>query len=83
MKFLLFCNCSAKKTKSAKRGKKTINIPSLPRVLRLFVVPLHFGGFDRVDKGVRYDTLGGGGTVEAPRLSVYLPNRTALVLIAI
>jgi 1,4-alpha-glucan branching enzyme len=39
-----------------------------------------FGGFDRVDKGVLYDTLGGGGTVEAPRLSVYLPNRTALVL---
>jgi 1,4-alpha-glucan branching enzyme len=39
-----------------------------------------FGGFDRVDKMVVYDTLGGGGTLEAPRLSLYAPNRTALVL---
>jgi 1,4-alpha-glucan branching enzyme len=39
-----------------------------------------FGGFERLDESVVYDTLGGGGTAEAPRLSLYLPNRTALVL---
>ena len=39
-----------------------------------------FGGFDRLDEAVVYDTLGGGGTTEAPRLSLYVPNRTALVL---
>src|SRR5262245_12401623 len=49
MKFLLFCNCSTEETKSAKRGKKTINFPSLLRILRLFVVPLHLGGFDRIN----------------------------------
>ena len=39
-----------------------------------------YGGFDRLDETVVYDTLGGDGTAEAPRLTVYLPNRTALVL---
>ena len=39
-----------------------------------------FGGFDRLDESVVYDTLGGDGTAETPRLTVYLPNRTALVL---
>jgi len=39
-----------------------------------------FGGFGRVDNTVIYDTLGGGGTLEAPRLSLYVTNRTALVL---
>ena len=39
-----------------------------------------FGGFERLDEAVVYDTLGGGGTAEAPRLSLYVPNRTALVL---
>src|SRR5215472_10075311 len=47
LKFLLFCNCSAEETKSAKREED--HIPSLLRVLRLFVVPLHFSGFDRVN----------------------------------
>src|SRR5262249_48855768 len=51
MKSLLFCNYSAEETKSAKREKKTINIPPLLRVLRLFVVPLHFSGFDGVNLG--------------------------------
>jgi 1,4-alpha-glucan branching enzyme len=41
-----------------------------------------FGGFERLDESVVYDTVGGGGTAEAPRLSLYLPNRTALVLVA-
>jgi 1,4-alpha-glucan branching enzyme len=41
-----------------------------------------FGGFERLDEAVVYDTLGGGGTAEAPRLSLYVPNRTALVLAA-
>src|SRR5262245_13553604 len=49
MKSLLFCNYSAEETKSAKREKKTINIPSLILDLRLFVVPLHFSGFDGVN----------------------------------
>ncbi len=39
-----------------------------------------FGGFDRLDEQVAYDTLGGGGTAEAPRLRLYVPSRTALVL---
>jgi 1,4-alpha-glucan branching enzyme len=39
-----------------------------------------FGGFDRLDEKVMYDTLGGGGTAEAPRLRLYVPSRTALVL---
>jgi 1,4-alpha-glucan branching enzyme len=39
-----------------------------------------FGGFDRLDESVIYDTLGGGGTAEAPRLRLYVPSRTALVL---
>ncbi|MGI4873639.1 MAG: alpha amylase C-terminal domain-containing protein [Janthinobacterium lividum] len=39
-----------------------------------------FGGFDRLDEAVIYDTLGGGGTAEAPRLALYVPSRTALVL---
>jgi 1,4-alpha-glucan branching enzyme len=41
-----------------------------------------FGGFERLDEAVVYDTVGGGGTAEAPRLSLYVPNRTALVLVA-
>jgi 1,4-alpha-glucan branching enzyme len=41
-----------------------------------------FGGFERLDESVVYDTVGGGGTAEAPRLSLYLPNRMALVLVA-
>ncbi len=39
-----------------------------------------FGGFSRLDEKMIYDTLGGGGTAEAPRLRLYVPNRTALVL---
>ena len=39
-----------------------------------------FGGFNRLDDALTYDTLGGGGTAEAPKLRLYLPNRTALVL---
>ncbi|RZK25270.1 MAG: 1,4-alpha-glucan-branching enzyme, partial [Hymenobacter sp.] len=39
-----------------------------------------FGGFNRLDETVIYDTLGGGGTAEAPRLNLYLPSRVALVL---
>ena len=39
-----------------------------------------FGGYARLDETVVYDTVGGGGTAEAPRLRLYLPNRTALVL---
>ncbi len=39
-----------------------------------------FGGFERLDESVVYDTVGGGGMAEAPRLSLYLPNRTALAL---
>jgi 1,4-alpha-glucan branching enzyme len=39
-----------------------------------------FGGFNRLDESTVYDTLGGGGTPEAPRLNLYLPNRVALVL---
>ncbi|GAA4347165.1 alpha-amylase family glycosyl hydrolase [Hymenobacter saemangeumensis] len=42
-----------------------------------------FGGFNRIDPAVIYDTLGGGGTLEAPRLSLYVTNRTALVLGAV
>ena len=40
-----------------------------------------FGGFGRLDEKVIYDTLGGGGTAEAPRLRLYVPSRTALVLV--
>ena len=39
-----------------------------------------FGGFGRLDETVGYDTLGGGGTTEAPRLALYVPSRTVLVL---
>uniref|UniRef100_UPI0019013266 alpha amylase C-terminal domain-containing protein n=1 Tax=Klebsiella aerogenes TaxID=548 RepID=UPI0019013266 len=39
-----------------------------------------FGGYARLDETVGYDTVGGGGTTEAPRLRLYVPNRTALVL---
>ncbi|GAB3636563.1 alpha-amylase family glycosyl hydrolase [Hymenobacter arcticus] len=39
-----------------------------------------FGGFSRLDEAVIYDTFGGGGTAEAPRLRLYVPSRTALVL---
>ena len=39
-----------------------------------------FGGFARLDEKVIYDTFGGGGTAEAPRLQLYVPSRTALVL---
>ncbi|RZK16128.1 MAG: 1,4-alpha-glucan-branching enzyme, partial [Hymenobacter sp.] len=39
-----------------------------------------FGGFARLDEAVLYDTLGGGGTAEVPRLRLYVPSRTALVL---
>ncbi|MGI4865636.1 MAG: alpha amylase C-terminal domain-containing protein [Janthinobacterium lividum] len=39
-----------------------------------------FGGYSRLDETVVYDTVGGGGTAKAPRLRLYLPNRTALVL---
>jgi len=39
-----------------------------------------FGGFDRLDETVVYDTLGGGGTVDAPLLKLYVPSRVALVL---
>ncbi|RYY15994.1 MAG: 1,4-alpha-glucan-branching enzyme, partial [Cytophagaceae bacterium] len=38
-----------------------------------------FGGHSRLDETVVYDTMGGGGTAEAPRLRLYVPNRTALV----
>ncbi|WP_223648511.1 alpha-amylase family glycosyl hydrolase [Hymenobacter psoromatis] len=40
-----------------------------------------FGGFARLDEKVIYDTFGGGGTAEAPRLRLYVPSRTALVLV--
>jgi 1,4-alpha-glucan branching enzyme len=39
-----------------------------------------FGGFNRLDDSIVYDTLGGGGTATAPKLRLYLTNRTALVL---
>ncbi|WP_375417705.1 alpha-amylase family glycosyl hydrolase [uncultured Hymenobacter sp.] len=39
-----------------------------------------FGGFNRLDDSLIYDTLGGGGTADAPKLRLYLINRTALVL---
>jgi 1,4-alpha-glucan branching enzyme len=39
-----------------------------------------FGGYERLDEKVIYDTFGGGGTAEAPRLRLYVPSRTALVL---
>ena len=39
-----------------------------------------FGGFDRLDDGIEYDTLGGGGTAAVPRLRLYLLSRTAVVL---
>ena len=39
-----------------------------------------FGGFNRLDDSLTYDTLGGGGTADDPKLRLYLTNRTALVL---
>ena len=39
-----------------------------------------FGGFNRLDDSLLYDTLGGGGTATAPQLRLYLTTRTALVL---
>ncbi len=42
--------------------------------------PPEFGGFTRLDEKVIYDTFGGGGTAEVPRLRLYVPSRTALVL---
>jgi hypothetical protein len=36
---------------------------------------VRFGGFDRVDTSIEYVTTGSN-----PEVSLYLPNRTALVL---
>ena len=48
--------------------------------LRLSTDETAFGGFARVAAAPPYDTLGGGGTAEAPALRLYLPSRVALVL---
>ena len=40
-----------------------------------------FGGFARLDEKMIYDTFGGRGTADAPRLRLYVPSRTALVLV--
>jgi 1,4-alpha-glucan branching enzyme len=58
-----------------------IPVPAVGRYRLVFTSDRSaFGGFDRLDESVIYDTLGGGGTAEAPRLRLYVPSRTALVL---